>query len=100
MVEFWSQRKRPLRLERRIEFPDYDATRDFLDFTADLSESEDFYPDMNFASTHVSMTIQIEDEDVGLTAKQQAYIDKVNEYAPGEKVQKSLDGDYKEHKGD
>ena len=45
-------------------------------------------------------TIQIDDEDAGLTANQQAYIDKVNEYAPGEKVQKSLDGDYAEHKGD
>jgi len=100
MVDFWTQRKRPLRLERRIEFPDYDATREFLDFTGDLSEREDFYPDMNFGSTHVSMTINIEDETVGLTAKQKAFIEHVNEYAPADKVQQSLDGGYTDQKGD
>lgn len=100
MVDFWTQRKRPLRLERRIEFPNYDATRDFLDFTGDLSEREDFYPDLNFGSTHVSMTIQIEDEKVGLTDKQKAFIDQVNEFAPGDAVKPSLDGDFTEQKGE
>ena len=100
MVEFWTQRKRPLRLERRIEFPNYDATREFLDFTGDLSEREDCYPDMNFGSTHVSMTIHIEDEAAGLTDKQKLFIDEVNKYAPGDKVQRTLDGDYSDHKGD
>lgn len=100
MIEYWSERKRPPRLERRIEFPNYDATREFLDFTADLSEREDCYPDMNFGSKHVSMTIHIEDEEAGLTDQQKAFVEQVNGYAPGDKVPQSLDGDFKEHKGD
>lgn len=100
MVDFWAQRKRPPRLERRIEFPDYDATREFLDFTADLSEKLEFYPDMNFGSTHVSMSIHFDDEDANLTDAQKEFIEKVNEYAPDAKVSPTLDGDYKEDKGE
>lgn len=53
----WNRRTRPLRLERRIEFPDYEATRTFLDAAAELSEREGYYPDMGFGRTYVNIVI-------------------------------------------
>ena len=63
MSENWVERKRPARLERRIEFANYDETREFLDQAADLSESLGYYPDMSFGRTHVSITLQDENQD-------------------------------------
>jgi len=62
MSENWVTRKRPARLERRIEFSDYEETREFLDRAADLSEKEGYYPDMSFGRTHVSVTLRPEDD--------------------------------------
>ncbi len=58
----WVTRKRPARLERRIEFSDYEETREFLDRAAELSESRGYYPDMSFGRTHVSIVLRPEDE--------------------------------------
>lgn len=57
MSNNWVIRKRPARLERRIEFSSYEETRDFLDLAADLSESHGYYPDMSFGRTHVCLTL-------------------------------------------
>jgi len=62
----WVTRKRPARLECRIEFNDYEETREFLDRAADLSESHGYYPDLSFGRTHVSITLrpEVEGEEV------------------------------------
>lgn len=53
----WSRRERPLRLECRLEFPDYPATRDFLDRAAGLSERIGVHPDISFGRTYVNLTL-------------------------------------------
>ncbi|MBN4078928.1 4a-hydroxytetrahydrobiopterin dehydratase [Gammaproteobacteria bacterium AH-315-C21] len=61
MNENWVERKRPIRLERRIEFDDYEQTREFLDQAADLSEAESYYPDLSFSRTHVSVALHVQE---------------------------------------
>lgn len=74
MSENWSLRKRPARLERRIEFSDYNETREFLDKAAEIAEREGYYPDMSFGRTHVSITLypQIEGDEVSDDLKRYA----------------------------
>ncbi len=62
MSEQWQERTRPVRLERRYDFPDYDSLRDFLDDAADISEREGLFPDMGFGRDYVNVTIH-GDED-------------------------------------
>lgn len=57
----WQRRNRPPRLERRLEFGDYGATRDFLDAVAEVCEAVGFYPDISFGRTYVNITIHAED---------------------------------------
>ncbi|EGV28182.1 hypothetical protein ThidrDRAFT_4017 [Thiorhodococcus drewsii AZ1] len=57
----WKERNRPARLERRIDFEDYEQTRDFLEALADISEAANRYPDISFGRTSVSLTIQTDD---------------------------------------
>lgn len=59
MSDGWSERKRPIRLERRYEFPDYEHLRDFLDRAAEISEREGLYPDMGFGRDYVNVTIHL-----------------------------------------
>jgi pterin-4a-carbinolamine dehydratase len=61
MNQGWTERQRPVRLERRLEFADYEATRDFLDQAASLSERSGIYPDMSFGRTYVNITLHAED---------------------------------------
>jgi len=42
----WTKRQRPDRLERRIEFADYESTRLFLERLNELSEQHQRYPDI------------------------------------------------------
>ena len=53
----WTLRKRPERLERRIEFADYEQTREFLEQLNSLSEQQSRYPDISFGRTYVNLTI-------------------------------------------
>jgi len=62
MSETWQVRKRPARLERRIEFADYTATRDFLDRMAEMSEQEQNYPSLSFGRTYVNITLDSQEE--------------------------------------
>ena len=57
----WQERIRPVRLERRYEFQDYNALRDFLDRAAELSERVGLYPDMGFGRDYVNITIHVEE---------------------------------------
>ena len=61
----WDQRGRPVRLERRFEFENYEATRNFLEKLGDLSESKKIFPDISFGRTYVNITLRPESEDTG-----------------------------------
>jgi len=63
MNQHWQERARPMRLERRYQFVDYESLRDFLDRAAALSEREGLYPDMGFGRDYVNMTIHGSEED-------------------------------------
>jgi 4a-hydroxytetrahydrobiopterin dehydratase len=63
MNQAWTVRQRPPQLERRLEFADYEATRNFLDRAADLSERVGIYPDMSFGRTYVNITLRAQDHE-------------------------------------
>ena len=73
MAQDWQERKRPVRLEKRYEFPDYATLRDFLDLAAELSEKEDLYPDMGFAKDYVNITIHLDDGEESISDDQQRF---------------------------
>ena len=64
-MDSWQKRKRPNRLERRLEFETYDATRDFLDRLGELSESKKIFPDISFGKNYVNITLRPESEEEG-----------------------------------
>ncbi len=51
------------RLERRIEFADYEATRLFLERLNTLSEEQQRFPDISFGRTYVNLTVRSETEE-------------------------------------
>jgi pterin-4a-carbinolamine dehydratase len=63
MNQQWQERIRPVRLERRYEFENYDTLRNFLDRAAELSEREGLYPDMGFGRDYVNITIHVNEGD-------------------------------------
>ncbi len=73
MATEWQERNRPNRLEKRYEFADYDALRDFLDAAADLSERENYYPDMGFGRDYVNITIHADDTDKSIRPAQREF---------------------------
>jgi 4a-hydroxytetrahydrobiopterin dehydratase len=62
MSDQWQERIRPIRLERRYEFPDYNSLRDFLDSAAEVSEREGIFPDMGFGRDYVNVTIHTDEK--------------------------------------
>ena len=68
MPSGWKERQRPPCLERRYEFGDYEALREFLDRAAELSEQQALYPDMGFGRDYVNMTIHPDEESGNLEA--------------------------------
>ncbi|VAW84050.1 hypothetical protein MNBD_GAMMA16-1464 [hydrothermal vent metagenome] len=85
MSSKWLVRKKPARLERRIDFSDYEETREFLDQAADLAESEDYYPDMSFGRTHVSITIHLKNDESEVSEYMWRYAQMIDEFVPAEK---------------
>ncbi len=76
MDQPWTPRPKPEqadRLERRIEFADYQATRDFLERLNDLSEAEQRFPDISFGRTYVNITVRPERDDAALGDEEQAF---------------------------
>lgn len=73
MVQQWRERTRPVRLEKRYEFPDYAALRDFLDLAADLSEQQGLYPDMGFAKDYVNITIHLNEDEQAISEGQRRF---------------------------
>jgi len=60
----WKVTKRPPNITRSFQFETYDEMRDFLDDLADLSEKEDFYPNINFTRTQVNLSIQSDADEL------------------------------------
>jgi pterin-4a-carbinolamine dehydratase len=73
MSEQWLQRNRPTRLERRYEFENYSALRDFLDQAAEISERDGIYPDMGFGRDYVNITIHVEEGEKDINDNQQRF---------------------------
>lgn len=86
-TEQWQERQRPLRLERRYEFPDYPSLRDFLDRAAELSEKEGFYPDMGFGKDYVNVTIHADDRDTPLTEQQRGFAEQLDALLAGDSTE-------------
>ena len=68
MEQPWTQRARPDRLERRIEFVDYETTRTFLERLNALSEEQGRFADISFGRTYVNLTLRPEQEDAAIEA--------------------------------
>lgn len=79
MSDQWKERNRPARLERQYQFDDYEELRDFLDRAADLSEREDYYPDMGFGRDYVNITIHVEEGEAALSPKQHQFARQLDE---------------------
>ena len=73
MKNEWKERKRPNRLERQYQFADYDSLRDFLDRAAELSEKDDYYPDMGFGKDYVNVTIHAPEDSDDVTEEQRQF---------------------------
>ena len=78
MSQQWQERKRPVRLERRYEFNDYNTLRDFLDRAAELSEKENLYPDMGFGRDYVNITIHIDEGQEELNEQQRRFAEQLD----------------------
>jgi len=81
----WLTRKKPARLERRIDFSDYEQTRDFLEQAAELAEREDYYPDMSFGRTHVSITLHPKEDEHEVSKFMLRYACLLDELVPAAK---------------
>lgn len=86
MSDQWQERKRPNRLERRYEFPDYPTLRDFLDRAAALSEREGLYPDMGFGRDYVNITIHAEEGADELGDRERRFAERLDRLYPGQKA--------------
>ena len=73
---------RSARLERRYEFENYLALRDFLDCAAELSEREDLYPDMGFGRNYVNITIHADEGSASLDSKKHRFAELLDELCP------------------
>jgi len=75
----WRRRERPLRLECRHLFSDYDSLRDFLDRVAGLSESTGIYPNLSFGRDYVNMTLFAAEDSGELTKDLEAFAQRVDD---------------------
>jgi len=73
MKNEWKERKRPNRLENQYQFEDYEDLRDFLDQAAELSEKEEYYPDMGFGRDYVNVTIHAPEDEESVTDQQRQF---------------------------
>lgn len=78
MSSDWKERKRPNRLEKQYQFEDYEALRDFLDRAAELSEKEEYYPDMGFGRDYVNVTVHAPDDSDDVTDEQRQFASQLD----------------------
>ena len=79
MGDQWKERKRPPRLERQYKFDSYDDLRDFLDSAAELSEKEDYFPDMGFGRDYVNITIYVDEGEEELSPMHHQFAKQLDE---------------------
>ena len=79
MDQPWTQRSRPDRLERRLEFADYETTRVFLERLEALSEKLRRYPDISFGRTYVNITLRPDREEAPLANEDHEFAAAVDE---------------------
>lgn len=82
MSQNWKARTRPARLERRVEFSDFEETRDFLDRAAELAKSHGNYPDMSFGRTYVSITLYPDSETDEVSDELRRYASLIDALLP------------------
>ncbi len=75
----WRHRERPLRLERRLTFPHYEATQAFLAHAAALSERTGIYPNLSFGRTYVNLTLFAEEAGGELTPELMSFAQGVDD---------------------
>ncbi len=77
----WNERSRPVRLEKRFEFPTYEITRDFLDRLGKLCEEHKRFPDISFGKTYVNLTLRpdSDDNDAKLTDKDKKFVSRIDD---------------------
>ena len=56
-IPLWRRQDLPPTLSRRFEFATYAETRSFLDEAAKVSEAANYYPNLSFGKTYVSVTL-------------------------------------------
>ncbi len=78
MSSDWKERKRPNRLEKQYQFEDYEELRDFLDRAAELSEKQEYYPDMGFGRDYVNVTIHAPEDSEAVTDEQRQFAEQLD----------------------
>ena len=78
MSSEWKERKRPNRLEKLYQFEDYEALRDFLDRAAEISEKQEYYPDMGFGRDYVNVTIHAPEDSEAVTDEQRQFAEQLD----------------------
>jgi 4a-hydroxytetrahydrobiopterin dehydratase len=73
----WKRRERPPRLERRLEFDEYEQTRDFLDAVAAICEPGGYFPDISFGRTYANITIHAEPDAADIDTERLALADRI-----------------------
>lgn len=77
----WRSRERPLRLERRLEFSDYETTRVFLERSEALSEATGIYPNLSFGRTYVNLTLFADEAGGEITPELKRFADQIDALA-------------------
>ena len=83
----WKERKRPNRLEKQYQFEDYEALRDFLDRAAEISEEQDYYPDMGFGRDYVNVTIHAPEDGDTVTEEQHQFAAQLDALFNGKTIE-------------
>lgn len=76
--EAWQERVRPVRLEKRYNFDDYESLRVFLDSAAEISERDGLFPDMGFGRDYVNVTIHTDEGSEALTEQQRQFAEQLD----------------------
>tara|TARA_Y100001968_G_scaffold18921_1_gene14886 strand:- start:13419 stop:13664 length:246 start_codon:yes stop_codon:yes gene_type:complete len=69
----WKIKVRPVCLEKRFEFENYEATRDFLDKLGEYSEKIQRFPDISFGKTYVNLTLRPDEEESQISEADHAF---------------------------
>ena len=69
-------------MERRLEFSDYDALRDFLDASAELSEQTGIFPNLSFGRTYVNLTLFADEDSGEIGPEAQGFAERIDALDP------------------